>query len=268
MGTFHSDLIACRFNHHKTHNMKKATPLVFYLLLITFSNPSWADARKGSFRNSNKNSQYLALGGNYSSDQNSKEHKISASYQYLGSRFINEIDFLQQTRYTSTSTRPLEKNRELYDGEVSSKILIGNSNNYFNYYNRSKYDELSDFYYDITNTIGWGRMFFGGVLEADINLGYNEIKNFDSQIVLNPNLKGTFWLTDKIKLTTKAFIFQVQDSYSEELKTRISYKLNDGLSLELYHNYGKKRFFRKISQIEEAKTEVNRDFVVRIRYDF
>jgi len=248
--------------------MKKAIPIVFYLLLITFSGSAWADARKGSFRNNNKNSQYIALGGNYSSDQNSKEYKISGSYQYLGSRFINEADFLQQTRYTSTSTHSLEKNRDLYDGEISSKILIGNSSNYFNYYNRSKYDEFSDYYYDVTNAVGWGRMFFGGILEADINVGYDEIKNFDSQIVLNPNLKASFWLTDRIKFTTKAFIFQIQDSYSEELKTRLSYKLTDNLSLELYHNYDKKRFFHKTSRVEENKTEVNRDFVVRVRYGF
>jgi hypothetical protein len=248
--------------------MQKATPIVFYLLLITFSNSALADARKGSFRNSNKNSQYFALGGNYSSDQNSKEYKISGSYQYVGSGFINEIDILQQTRYSSTSSHPLIKNRKLYDGEISSKILIGDSNNYFNYYNRSKYDEFSDYYCDITNAVGWGRMFFGGILEADINIGYDEIKNFDSQIVLNPNLKASFWLTDKIKFTTKAFIFQVQNSYSEELKTRLSYKLTNDLSLELYHNYDKKRFFNKTSKVEENKTEVNRDFVVRVRYSF
>ncbi len=248
--------------------MKKAIPLVFYLLLITFSSSALADARRGNFRNSDRNSQYIAFGGNYSSDQNSKEYKISGTYQYAGSRFINEIDFLKQARYTSTSNHPLTKNRDLYDGEISSKILIGQSNNYFNYYNRSKYDEFSNYYYDINNTIGWGRIFFGGILEADINIGYNEIKNFDSQIVLNPNLKANFWLTDKIKLTSRAFIFQVQDSYFEELKTRLSYKLTNDLSLELYHNYDKKRFFHKTSKVGENKTEVNRNFVVRVRYSF
>ncbi len=242
-------------------------PFLFSLLLF-YHNEAFADARKGSFRNSNKQSQYIALGGNYSSDHNSKEYKASGSYQYSGSRFINELDFLQQTRYTSTSTHSLEKNRELYDGEISSKILISKSNNYFNYYNRSKYDEFSDYYYDITNAIGWGRMFFGGILEADINIGYDEIKNFDSQIVLNPNLKASFWLTDKIKFTTKAFIFGVQDSYSEELKTRLSYKMTNDLSLEFYHNYDKKRFFYKTSKVEKTKTEVDRDFVVRIKYNF
>jgi hypothetical protein len=248
--------------------MKKAIPIVFYLLVIIFSKSVFADARKGNFRNSNKTSQYLSLGGNYYSDQNSKEYKISAAYQYTGNRFINEVDFLGKTRYNSNSSHPLEKNRELYDGEISSKILISNSSNYFNYYNRSKYDEFSDFYYDITNAIGWGRMFLDGVLEVDINLGYDEIKKFESQIVLNPNLKASFWLTNKIKLTSKAFIFQVQNNYSEELKTRLSYKLTNDFSLELYHNYDKKRFFSKTAKSEETKTQVNRDFVVRLRYDF
>lgn len=245
----------------------KTIPIVFCLLLI-LPNSAWADARKDKFRNSQKSSEYLAFGGNYSSDQNSKEYKISGSYQYSGDRFINEVDLLHNTRYTSTSSHPLEKNLELYDGEISSKILISNSNNYFNYYNRSKYDKFSNYYYDITNAVGWGRMFFGGILEADINLGYDEIKNFDSQIVLNPNLKASFWLTDKIKFTSKAFIFQVQDSYSEELKTRLSYKLTNDLSLEIYHNYDKKRFFHKTSKVDETKTQVRRDLVVRVRYEF
>ncbi|MES2677524.1 MAG: hypothetical protein V4612_04340 [Pseudomonadota bacterium] len=239
-----------------------------FLLLFLFSHQAFADARKSTFRNSQKLSQYLAIGGNYSSDQNSKEYKISGSYQYNGSRFINELDLLHHTRYTSSTTHALEKNRELYDGEISTKILISKSSNYFNYYNRSKYDEFSDYYYDITNAIGWGRMFFGGILEADMNIGYDEIKNFDSQIVLNPNLKANLWLTDKLKLTVKAFIFQVQDSYSEELKTRLSYKMTNDLSLELYHNYDKKRFFNKTAKTQTTKTEVSRDLVVRIRYDF
>lgn len=247
---------------------KKLTHHLFLLLFLFFSSEAFADARRSRFRNGEKSSQYLALGGNYSSDQNSKEYRISGSYQYAGSRFINEIDALHQTRYSSTSTNPLEKNRELYDGEISSKILISNSSNYFNYYNRSKYDAFSDYYYDITNAVGWGRMFFGGILEADVNIGYDEIKNFDSQIILNPNLKATFWLTDRLKFTTKAFIFQVQNSYSEELKTRLSYKMTEDLSLELYHNYDKKRFFHKTTRIEETRTEVNRDFVIRVRYDF
>ncbi len=248
--------------------MKKPIILNFLLFLLLFSQKSFADARKNKFRNSGKSSQYLALGGNYSSDQNSEEYKISGSYQYSGSRFINDLELLQQTRYSSTTTHPLEKNRELYDGELSGKILISNSTNYFNYYNRSKYDEFSDYYYDLTNAVGWGRMFFDGIIEADLNFGYNEIKNFDSQIVINPNLKANFWLTDKLTFSTKAFIFQVQNSYSEELKTRLSYKLTNDLSLEFYHNYDKKRFFRKTSTIKETKTEVNRVFVARVIYNF
>jgi hypothetical protein len=232
-----------------------------------FSGETLADARQARFRDGQV-LRYLSLGGNYSSDQNSKEYKISGSHEYFGDRFIHELDLLYHTRSSSTSSHGLEKNLDLYDGALSSKILIGKSNNYFNYYNRSKYDEFSDYYYDLTNAVGWGRMFFDGIVEADINIGYNEIKNFDSQIVINPNLKASFWLTDRIRFSVKAYIFQVQDSYYEELKARISYKLTDDLSLELYNNYDKKRFFYKTSKIEKTKTEVSRNVVFRIRYDF
>ena len=237
--------------------------------LIMFSHESFADARKSKFRNTQqKPSQYFALGGFYSSDYNSKQYKISGSYKYANNRFINDLDFLHNTKYTSTTTHPLEKNQELYDLELSSKTLISNSNNYFNYYNRSKYDQFSDYYYDLTNEIGWGRMIFDGVIEADINIGYDEIKNFESQIIINPNLKASFWLTDKIRFSTKAFIFKVKDSYSEELKTSISYKINHNLSLQLYHNYEKKRFIYKTSKITKTKNQVGRNLVFRVRYDF
>lgn len=241
-----------------------------FLVLFLFLNPSFsfADARKSTFRASSKLSQYVALGGNYSSDYNSKEYKFSGSYQYIKNRFINEMDFLQHTRYASSTTHDMEKNRELYDLEISSKILIAQSDNYFNYYNRSKYDEFSDYYYDITNAVGWGRMFYEGIVEADLNIGYDDIKNFESQIVINPNLKANFWITDKIRFTSKAFIFKVKDNYSEELKNRISYKLTNDLSLELYHNYEKKRFLKSTASVDNTVTQVSRGFVFRIRYDF
>jgi len=248
--------------------MSKKLTLSCLFFLLLFSSEAFADARKNNFKNHQKPSQYLALGGNYLSDQNSQEYKISGLYQYVGGRFINELDLLYNTRYSGANGQSLEQNRKLYDAEISSKILIGNSNNYFNYYNRSKYDEFSSYYYDLTNTVGWGRMFFGGALEADINIGYDEIKNFDSQIILNPNLKSSLWLTDRIKLVTRAFILQAQNSYSENLRTNLSYKITNDLSLELYHNYDRKRFFYKTTKIETIKNEVSRSLVVRIRYDF
>ena len=248
--------------------MNKNLANYLFLFCVLFSSRSFADARKGQFRSGQKATQYTSFGGNYSSHQNSKEYKISGSYQYADNKFIHEIDLLYDTRYAGTTSHEVEKNLELYDGELSSKILISNSSNYFNYYSRSKYDEFSNYYYDLTNAVGWGRMFFDGIVEADINVGYNEIKNFNSQIVFNPNIKASFWLTDKLKISTKAYIFQVQDSYYEELKTRLTYKISDDLSLEFYHNYDKKRFFYKTSKIAATKTEVSRNLVARIKYDF
>jgi hypothetical protein len=240
--------------------------LIILLVTITILAPqnTFADARKDRFRSKEKASQYVALGGRYSSDYNSKEYKISGAYEYTGSRFIHELDFLSETQYSSTTTTPPEKDQELYDLELSSKILIWKSNNYFNYYNRSKYDDLSDYYYDVTNAVGWGRMFFGGMFEADINVGYNEIKNFDSQIILNPNLRANFDITDKIRFTTKAYLFKVKGDYYEELKSRIAYKMTRELSLELYHNYRKKRFFDDNAN----STEVQRNLIFRVKYNF
>ena len=242
-------------------------PLVCTLLLLIFSlETAFADARKSKFFDRQKASEYISLGGMYSSDKNSKEYRVSGTYEYIDNHFIHQIDLLSQTRYSRSYNNGLIKNRELYDGEISNKILIGQSSNYFNYYNRSKYDKLSNYYHDLTNAIGWGRIFFGGVLEADVNVGYNEIKNFESQIIINPNLKATFWLTDKVKFTTKAYLFRVRNGYYEELKSRISYKINNDLSLELHHNFDQKSFFYKDSRT--SRDEINRDLIFRIKYNF
>jgi len=256
--------------YNKNSNQLSNLISCFFLaiFLTTLPSKSFADARQNKFRNEQKPSQYFALGGFYSSDYNSRQYKLSSSYQYIDNRFINDLDFLHNTTYASTADNPLKKNKDLYDVELSSKILISNSNNYFNYYNRSKYDQFSNYYYDLTNAIGWGRMFFDGIIEADMNIGYNEIKNFQSQIVINPNLKASFWLTDEIRISTKAFIFKVQDRYSEELKTSISYQINSNLSLQLYHNYEKKVFFYKTATTSTTKNQIGRDMVLRLRYDF
>jgi hypothetical protein len=227
-----------------------------------------ADVRKSKFRTNDRTTQYASLGGNYSSDHNSKEYKISGGYQYRKNHLMLELDLLQHSRYSSTTTTPLTKNRELYDFEASGKVLVGQSDNYLNYYNRSKHDKFSDYYYDITNVGGWGRMFFDGMIEADINIGYNEIKNFDSHIVVNPNIKFSFWITDKLRFTSKAFIFKIKDEYSEELKNRLSYRLNKKISLDIYHNYEKKRFLKTSSGVSNNKNEVERDFIFRVRYSF
>lgn len=247
--------------------MKKPVLLCLVLAAI-YSETSFADVRRSKFRTNNNLTKYVALGGNYSSDFNSKEYKLSTGYQYSKNNLMSEFDFLQHTRYTSSSTHSLEKNRELYDFEASVKSLIADSSNYFNFYNRSKYDEFSDYYYDINNVAGWGRLFFDGIIEADINAGYNEIKNFESHIVINPNIKVNLWLTEKIRMSVKALIFKVQDQYSEELKTRFSYRLNRNLSFDIYHNFERKRFLKSTSGGDSTQNQVQRDLIFRVRYNF
>jgi len=178
--------------------------LATLLFLANFLSPqlSWADARQDRFRNSPKDKQYIAFGATHLSDHNSKEYKISSTYEYSGSKFIGEIDFLHHGKHSNTTTTPTRKTKELYDMELSGKALISQSSNYFNFYNRTKYDEFSDEYYDITNAAGWGRRFFDDIFEADLNIGYNDIKNYESHIVINPNLKASFWITDRLKFLT------------------------------------------------------------------
>lgn len=242
------------------------------LMLFLCPDQACADARKSSFKNSFSDSkkarQFMVLGGTYSVDQNSKQYKISSSYQYQNNRYISEADFLYDLEYGQTVTRPMHKKQQLYDLELSTKIMIADSSNYFNYYNRSKYDPLSDYYYDLTNAVCWGRMFFDGFLEADFNIGYDEIRNYTSQIIFNPTLKANFNVTDNIKLSIKAYIFQVHYDYYNSIKGRLIYRITNNVSFEIFANYERKRYFHNTMYVQKLTTDTQKNLIARIRYEF
>jgi hypothetical protein len=239
--------------------------------LISFSNPAFGDVRNQSFSKSEKIKQFIAAGGNYQSDQNSRKRAIALAYRYKSKKFVHEFEFLNRSEYTdvsqkSTGKKVLIQTEDLYDAELSSKRMIGSSNNYFNYYNRSKYDEYSDYYYDLTNVAGVGRRFEDGKIEADINIGYNQVKNYNSEMVINPTLRIKLDITKDLILISKGYLFQRENSYTEQLKSRLSYRMRDErIFLELINNYEKNRYF---SGKNGVTNNINRSIIFRIRYDF
>jgi hypothetical protein len=253
-------------------NKNSMTGIVI-LCLFFFARAALADVRLENFTKSSIARQYIALGGNYKSDENSKDYDISAGYKYRSDKFIHEFEFLNQVDYaevtkrvdSKTSVKVMTKKKELYDAELSSKMLIANSNNYFNFYNRSKYDELSTYYYDVTTVLGLGRILSEN-FEADLNIGHNDVKNFNSEMVVNPTLRAKFDLTDKITFITRGYIFQRENTYDEQLRSRLAFRMDNKISLEFIHSYEKNRDYDE--KTRSTANKIERSVAVRIKYDF
>lgn len=239
-----------------------------FFLLVFLSEEVFADSRKESLRRGNRGRQFISFGGNYKSDYNSKQYDLSGNYQYKNHRSIYEIDLRNRVTYSETTKIDMSKTEELYDGEISSKQLIASTNNYLNFYNRSKQDKFSSYYYDFRTSLGLGRMMLDGKMEADINIGWNDIKNGNSEIIINPTLRVNFDIAENIKFVQKGYLIKGETTQDEQLKTQISYRLNDQTRIELFHNYDKSRYTYITTKIREKRTEISRSYVLRIKYDF
>ena len=246
--------------------LKKTIPCAIAIMAISYTNFAVADVRQESFYKNLKARQYVSLGGDHKSDENSKEHELSMGYRYKNNRYIHEIELGYEAMWASTTKKPTRKTKELYEAEISSKILIMNSNNYFNFYHSSQYDQFSSVYYDVTNAVGVGRMLLSNQIEADVNIGYNHTRFGNSEIVLNPTLKVRYQITKNIKLSSKGYIFKRETDYDEKLDSRLSFRFNEKIVLEFIHKYKKDRYYYK--KYSTTKTDVDRTYSVRIRYNF
>jgi hypothetical protein len=240
----------------------------FSVLFFALLPDAWADARKDRFRKGSNPNQFIAFGGTRKTDHNSKQNDFVLTYQFKNDRFLHEFDLRQRTTYSATTTKEMRKSEELYDAEISSKMMILNSPYYFNFYNRSKYNEFSSFYYDVTTASGLGRTFFDKAIYFDMNIGWNDVKNGNSELVINPSMRLNLKLTKNIDLTEVGYILQREETYDEQLKTRLSYRLNERIYLQFYHTYEKNRYIYHNKKLTEIKTEASRSYVFRIKYDF
>lgn len=246
--------------------IKKLTPQLVLIAILLYANSLFADVRRESFYKTSRARQYISLGGNHKSDENSKEHELSIGYRYKNNKYIHEIELFYEAVWASTKTKPMRKTKELYEAELSSKVLILDSKNYFNFYHFSEYNQFSDPYYDVTNVAGFGRMLFDGKIEADLNIGYNHTRFANSQIVINPTLRVRFPITKKIRFSARGFIFKQEYDYDERIDSRLSFKFDNNISLDLIHKYRKDRYYYEKYDIDLVK--VDRTYGIRIRYNF
>ncbi len=258
---------------------KLITQALLLLLAINFSNKSFAidnnqtdrarviSPRNERFYKSNRIRQYVNFGGEYESDENNKQYVFSLGHFYRSSKLINEVDFLHQVDYVERSSQQnqLIKTSELYDFQISSKAIIKDGRDYLVFYNRSKYDDLSSYYYDVTTAVGVGRMFFDDRLEIDVGIGHSNVKEFDQKTSFVPSFRTEFDITKNIHFIQRGYAFFSDQAHDYQLRSRIQYPISQRLYLQLSYDIDKRRYSDKNKNIRI--NEVHRRAVLGFRYD-
>lgn len=226
--------------------------LLFLPISSAFAIESVADRKQVATEKSRKFSKSpiarssISLSGSYTSDQDSKEYQLQSRYFYQSDKQMHQIDFLHEVRYANAGSTPsklyLVKKSDLYDAEISSKFILGQSKNYAALYSRSTYDELSKYYFDLRNAVGLGRMFFGDKLEFDTSIGYHDVKAYGNEVFFVPSIRLNMKLSEKTTLIHRGYMFLDHEGFDNEFKTSLRYRLNEKLSFEVNHTYDQRRY--------------------------
>jgi len=224
-------------------------------------------ARNDRFYKNNTVRQYINLSGEYESDENSKQYVLSAGHFYRSAKLINEVDFLRQTDYTQKAANKYELKRsgDLYDFQISTKAIVADTQNYLVFYNRSKYDQLSTYYYDITTSAGIGRMFFNDKLEIDIGIGHSDVKNYDQKTTIIPSFRAEFDITEKLHFIQRGYAFFSNEVDDYQSRTRLQYLISKSLYLQVTHDFDRRRYSNEKKRL--AINEVHRRIIFGFRYD-
>ncbi|MBU6338720.1 MAG: hypothetical protein KGQ36_01945 [Rickettsiales bacterium] len=236
----------------KTHHF---FPLVIFLSFLNpisaFALDSESDrekivsAKARRFVKSSLTNQSFLVSGNYNSDQNSKDYHVDSRYYYRSARQMHEIYLFQETKYadqTLAGKRSLVKKSERYDGTISSKFMIADSNNYTTLYSRANYDDLSAYYYDLRNAAGLGRIMFNDTVEFDTSIGYTDVKQYGSKIFVLPSLRINLRLTEKVTFTQRGYFFIDHEGIDDDIRSSLKYKIGKNVSLALNHIFEKRRY--------------------------
>jgi hypothetical protein len=218
---------------------------------------------------SNSVRKYLSLGGSHTSDYNSKYSQLNAKYFYQSQNFINEVNFKNENKYSdsgSSSNRRYDvKTSELYDLSLSSKMRLGDSENYGVAFHRTMYDDLSKYYLDTHTALGVGRMFFNDKIELDLSVGYHDIKTYGHKIDFIPSIRTNFKITKNLTLIQRGYWFIDHESMDNELKSSLVYRMRERLSLELRHNFEQRRYEDDHNRV--VTNQINRSTTIGLVFD-
>lgn len=226
--------------------------------------------RSKRFYNKNRTRQYLAFGGVYSSDYNSKDFDFTTRYLFQNSRLINEINFINENQYADRGGGQNKEYRvkksERYDLVLSSKFKLKKDSKYYaTAFHRTIYDDMSIYYYDLHSAAGLGKSFLNEKCEFDISIGYHETKNTGHKINFIPSIRTNFKLSKNLKLIQRGYWFLDHESVDNGLKTRLVYRLNKKLSIELRHNFEQRRY--EDDENNEVRNLVNRSLTFGLIFD-
>lgn len=261
-------------------------PTTFLLLLVVsvfsfcansfaISSESYREAvvspRSKKFYKSNSTKQYLSLGGNYSSDQDSKDYQLTTRYFYQNNNFVHEANFLKEDNYSNAGTAAgktyLVKDSELYDFSLSSKARIKDSKNYGVFFHRTIYDDLSKYYYDLHTAVGAGRKFFNDKIELDLSLGYQDVKEYGYKMDVVSSIRTNLKLTNKLTLIQRGYWFIEPESFDNELKTSLIYRLGPKTSFEIRHNFEQRRYEDDTAKKRAVINQVSRSITIGMVFD-
>ncbi|MBL6664341.1 MAG: hypothetical protein ISQ34_00680 [Rickettsiales bacterium] len=235
------------------------TALFFFIFHIIISNRSFAIEKEANreevvtarskrfYEKSNKSRRYLAIGGSYASKYNSKEIDLTTRYLHQTSKFINELNFINENEYDDRGSGENRKygvkTSESYDLVLSSKIRFKEHGKYYTaLFHRTLYDDLSIYYYDIYNAVGIGKIFFNEKTEIDVSIGQRRTHNAGNSISFIPSIRTNFQLSKNLRLTQRGYLFIDNESLDNGIKTRLVYRLNNKLSVELRHNFEQRKY--------------------------
>ncbi len=211
---------------------------------------------------------YISLGGGQTSDYNSKNNQFNAKYFYQSQNFINEVNFRSETKYadrgSGVNREYSVKTSELYDASFSTKMRLGDGQNYVVGYHRTIYDDLSKYYYDLHTAAGIGRMFFDGKIELDCSVGYHDVKNYGNEINFIPSIRTNLRLSKNITFLQRGYWFIDHESTDNELKTSLVYRLKKRVSLEFRHTFEQRRYE---NDDYDATNQISRAFTVGLIFD-
>lgn len=205
---------------------------------------------KGDFTRS-----YVSLGGIYLSDNNSKSYQLNSRYFKQSSRKIIEFTFNHQTEYSEKFTKDKKlissKSKELYDGSAFTKSAIKESKNYLAAYHRSIYNPLSDYKYDYRYALAIGRELLGGNLELDFGPSYHGAENYGRSVDFATSWRIRSKITDQLSLLNRGYLFIDHESIDSEIRTSFIYRLKNDFSVEVRHNFERRRYEKSNKNTKE-----------------
>ncbi|MDA9817880.1 hypothetical protein N9C35_02430 [Flavobacteriaceae bacterium] len=253
-----------------------ALTIIVFIFLCSFAK---ADIRNKNFSKRIRNS--IAISFDYNSDYNSNQTDLDIHFKHIGPKKLHELQFFHRIINSSTSTIPLRATKNLYNFELSNKLILSNIELfYLSSFLEFEYDDLSRDYYKFINTVGIGFFLYedkkrNDLAVFDMNIGISQTGGNDRLLVFNPTLLIKIKITDNLYINQNSYIvIDQQGSYSknykESITTYLTYKISKHISIRFNHNFERDFYFYQNSSKtkSEYRNRIKRSFLIGIKYNF